>query len=76
MDGLFSAQASWRTVAVMLARLPDDEARREAVAVLRTSLVNAGRAFVAIGIVELFWIVTEWPNGALAITFTAIGFYC
>ncbi len=37
------------------------------------SLVNAGRAFVAIGIVELFWIVTEWPNGALAITFTAIG---
>jgi uncharacterized membrane protein YccC len=36
------------------------------------SLVNAGRAFVAIGIVELFWIVTEWPNGALAITFTAI----
>jgi uncharacterized membrane protein YccC len=36
------------------------------------SLVNAGRAFVAIGIVELFWIVTEWPNGAFAITFTAI----
>ncbi len=37
------------------------------------SLVNAGRAFVAIGIVELFWIMTEWPNGAFAITFTAIG---
>jgi uncharacterized membrane protein YccC len=36
------------------------------------SLVNAGRAFVAIGIVEIFWIMTEWPNGALAITFTAI----
>jgi uncharacterized membrane protein YccC len=36
------------------------------------SLVNAGRAFVAIGIVELFWIVTEWPNGAFAITFAAI----
>jgi uncharacterized membrane protein YccC len=36
------------------------------------SLVNAGRAFVAIGIVELFWIVTEWPNGAFAIAFTAI----
>jgi Fusaric acid resistance protein family len=36
------------------------------------SLVNAGRAFVAIGIVELFWIMTEWPNGAFAITFTAI----
>ncbi|MGH6796745.1 MAG: FUSC family protein, partial [Methylocella sp.] len=37
------------------------------------SLVNAGRAFVAISIVELFWIMTEWPNGALATTFTAIG---
>jgi uncharacterized membrane protein YccC len=36
------------------------------------ALVNAGRAFVAIGAVEVFWIVTAWPNGALAITFTAI----
>jgi uncharacterized membrane protein YccC len=37
------------------------------------SLVNAGRAYVVIGAAELFWIVTEWPNGAQAITFTAIG---
>ncbi|MBO0734453.1 MAG: FUSC family protein [Methylocapsa sp.] len=36
------------------------------------ALVNAGRAFVVIGIVQLFWVVTEWPNGALAITFAAI----
>ncbi len=163
VDGLFAAQCGWRTVAVLLARLPDDEARREADAVLRRvpqelrsaehgvpagwmadpvrprqacetaartltalpastptlrlladqtakvtagisdalngmallvgapvspvtrgrgfrlrvpdwlpSLVNAGRAFVAIVIVELFWIVTEWPNGAFAITFAAI----
>jgi uncharacterized membrane protein YccC len=36
------------------------------------ALVNAGRAFVVIGIAELFWVVTEWPNGALAITFAAI----
>jgi uncharacterized membrane protein YccC len=36
------------------------------------ALVNAGRAFVVIGAVELFWVVTEWPNGALAITFAAI----
>ena len=35
-------------------------------------LVNAGRAFVVIGAAELFWIVTEWPNGAGAITFAAI----
>jgi uncharacterized membrane protein YccC len=36
------------------------------------ALVNAGRAFVVIGAAELFWIVTEWPNGAQAITFAAI----
>jgi uncharacterized membrane protein YccC len=163
VDGLFSAQVGWRTVAVLLARMPDDKARQEADAVLQNipqelrlaehgvpagwmadpvrprracetavrtliavpartpslrlladqtaraingisdalngmallvgapvspvprgrgfrlrvpdwlpSLVNAGRAFVTIGIVELFWIVTEWPNGAFAITFAAI----
>jgi uncharacterized membrane protein YccC len=36
------------------------------------ALVNAGRAFVAIGAVELFWIVTTWPSGGTAISFTAI----
>jgi uncharacterized membrane protein YccC len=35
-------------------------------------LVNAGRAFVAIGGVTLFWIATEWPNGTGAMTFAAI----
>jgi uncharacterized membrane protein YccC len=163
VDGLFAAQVGWRTVAVLLARLPNDEARQEADAIVRSipqelrsseravpvgwtadpvrprracetavrtlttlpastpslrlladqtarvlagisdalnglallvaapvgpvprgrgfrlrvpdwspSLVNAGRAFIAIGIVEIFWIMTEWPNGASAITFTAI----
>src|SRR5947207_8218312 len=37
------------------------------------SLVNAGRAFVVIGAADLFWIVTQWPNGAGAITFAAVG---
>ena len=37
------------------------------------ALVNAGRAFVTIGAVSLFWIVTVWPSGAQAITFAAIG---
>ena len=37
------------------------------------SLVNAGRVFVTIGAVELVWIITQWPNGAVAITFAAIG---
>jgi len=36
------------------------------------AFVNAGRAFVVIGAMELFWIITAWPNGAFAITFTAI----
>ena len=37
------------------------------------ALVNAGRAFLAIGAAELFWIVTAWPNGSRAIIFAAIG---
>ena len=37
------------------------------------ALVNAARAFVAVGAVELFWVVTAWPNGARAITFAVIG---
>ena len=36
------------------------------------ALVNAARAFVAIAAVELFWVVTAWPSGALAIVFAAI----
>ena len=36
-------------------------------------LVDAARVLVAVGAVELFWIVTAWPNGAFAITFAAIG---
>jgi len=36
------------------------------------ALVNAGRAFVTIGAVEVFWIMTAWPNGALAITFATV----
>jgi uncharacterized membrane protein YccC len=35
-------------------------------------LVNAGRTFVTIVAVQIFWIWTEWPNGAFAITFAAI----
>jgi uncharacterized membrane protein YccC len=36
-------------------------------------LVNAGRALVTILAMELLWVVTQWPNGAFAITFAAIG---
>ncbi len=35
VDGLFAAQAGWRTVAVLLARLPNDQALQEADAILQ-----------------------------------------
>src|SRR6516165_10422495 len=165
VDGLFAALASWRTAAVLLARLSEECARREADAVLaevpqplgarpeqdeatrwmvdptrllqacdaaarrlaalpasapslrlladQTSevltgisgalnglalliadparpvardrgsrrlripdwlppLINAERAFIVIGAAAVFWIVTEWLNGAVAMTFAAI----
>jgi uncharacterized membrane protein YccC len=36
-------------------------------------LIDAARVLIAVGAVELFWIVTAWPNGAFAITFAVIG---
>jgi uncharacterized membrane protein YccC len=39
---------------------------------LLPAVLSAGRAFVTIGAVEVFWIVTAWPDGALAITWAAI----
>jgi len=36
------------------------------------ALTNAGRAFVMMVVVALFWMVTAWPNGATVITFAAI----
>ena len=36
------------------------------------ALVNAGRAFIAIGTVALFWVVTAWPDGGTAVAFTTI----
>jgi uncharacterized membrane protein YccC len=36
------------------------------------ALINAARAFLAIGAVELFWVATAWPNGASAIVFAAV----
>jgi uncharacterized membrane protein YccC len=39
---------------------------------LLPALVNAARVFIVIGVVELFWIATAWPNGASAMTWAAI----
>jgi uncharacterized membrane protein YccC len=36
------------------------------------AFVNAARVFAVIGIGELFWIATAWPNGASAVTWAAI----
>jgi uncharacterized membrane protein YccC len=36
------------------------------------ALVNAGRAFVVIVAVTLFWIVTAWPGGSSAILFATV----
>ena len=56
---------------------PKRRAAREGTYQLRTSdvlpsCVNAGRAFVTICAMELFWIITGWPNGASAIVFATI----
>jgi uncharacterized membrane protein YccC len=36
------------------------------------ALINAARAFIAISAVELFWVVTGWPNGASTIIFVTV----
>jgi uncharacterized membrane protein YccC len=36
------------------------------------AFINAARAFVMIGMVELFWVATAWPNGSSAIVFVAV----
>jgi uncharacterized membrane protein YccC len=54
-------------------RVQDRDSARPSVPDWLPALVNGGRAVVMIGAAALFWIVTVWPSGATAITFTAIG---
>ncbi len=51
---------------------PDHRGFRLSVSDWLPSLVNAARAFVAIGAVELIWVTTAWPDGAFAIVIAAI----
>jgi len=51
---------------------PDHRGFRLSVSDWLPALVNAARAFVAIGAVEFFWLVTAWPNGASAVVFVAV----
>jgi uncharacterized membrane protein YccC len=50
----------------------DDRGFRLSVPDFLPALVSAGRAFLAISAVELLWVVTAWPNGAVAMLFTAV----
>ena len=34
------------------------------------AFVNAARVLFAVGTISLFWIVSAWPNGVAAITFS------
>jgi uncharacterized membrane protein YccC len=52
---------------------PRRRAVRHPIADPLPAIVNAVRVFVTIGAVELFWVVTAWPHGALAVTFAAVG---
>ena len=36
------------------------------------ALVSAGRAFITISAVTLFWNITAWPDGSLAVTFATV----
>jgi hypothetical protein len=59
-------------VADPASRVPRRGNKRLRVPDWQPALVNAARASATIGAVALFWIVTEWPSGASAISFAAI----
>jgi len=64
-------------IALLVADPAQPPSRRRGTARLRVAdwlpaMVNAGRAFVTIAAVALWWIVTEWPSGATAIAWAAI----
>jgi uncharacterized membrane protein YccC len=54
-------------------RIPGSASARLYVPDWLPSLLDGARVFITIGAVELFWIVTEWPNGPGALVFATIG---
>jgi uncharacterized membrane protein YccC len=50
----------------------DHRGARQSVPDWLPALLNAARAFVTIAAVELFWVATAWPNGTLALVFSAV----
>ncbi|MBV8652368.1 MAG: FUSC family protein, partial [Alphaproteobacteria bacterium] len=74
---VFSGISRALDVLALLVNDPGQSRRRRRGAPLRVpdwlpALLNAARVFVVIGAVELFWVVTAWPDGASAITFAAL----
>ena len=53
-------------------RIPRSPSARLYVPDFFPSLLDGARAFVTIGALELFWIVTEWPSGPQALVFATI----
>lgn len=54
-------------------RIPRSAGNRLRVPDWLPAYINATRAVVTIGIVELLWVATAWPNGSQAMTYAAIG---
>jgi hypothetical protein len=52
--------------------LPGRRGTRPTVPDWLPAIVNAARAFVVISAIELFWVVTAWPNGAFAFAITTV----
>jgi uncharacterized membrane protein YccC len=52
--------------------IPGSASARLYVPDLLPSLLDGARVFVTIGAVELFWIVSDWPNGPQALVFATI----
>ena len=68
-----ACSTGWRCSSMLLTNLLlDHRGFRLSVPDWLPALVNAARAFVTIGAVELFWVVTAWPNGASAMVFVTI----
>src|SRR5262245_28708278 len=72
LSGLARALDALNLLAGKAATLPPRRRSRLYVTDWMPAFVNAARTFAVIGAVELFWIVSAWPNGAFAITFAAI----
>ena len=73
LDGILHALDGLALLVDAPGRRPHSVGRsmRPSVADWLPALVNAGRTFVVMGALELFWVATAWPNGASAMQFAA-----